>query len=64
VPTQFRMEGKTEGRVKREGPDDLAWWETLGMCVRFLCGTREISRSSNSQVPSAALVRVGKVSSR
>ena len=36
-----------------------------GMCVRFLCGTREISRSTNS--PSewrAALVRVGKARSR
>ena len=35
-----------------------------GMCGRSLRGSREISRSTNGRVSSAALVRIGKARSR
>ena len=43
------VEGKTEGRATRV-PRRPGVVGDPGMCVRFLCGNREISRSTNSQL--------------
>ena len=61
----LNAEGETDGRDNLRVPRRPGVVEEPGMCVRFLCGTREISRSTNN--PSewrVALVRVGKVRNR